>query len=293
MKKTSLLLFLVLVIFFNTSSLGASLKFPEDTSSKQQGLVLSPANINLYFLGKPMNISSKPYYANGRLYLPLNDVVSFLGATMTKSANNYNIFYNGKSLLLSAIVSDNAPVKPLIYSNNKPYISFYTLNKALGLVPVFDTLNNVVDIYYDGASPTINNSPLVKPSANAKKAYLRLEDITADGEDPNAVYTDDGLEKLRVIGSYLHYRNQEFYIAWIPIYYNPKAKIYNDISTRYNLYNASFIYTLDHLIDNGGHIGLHGLTHQYNNEITAIGYEFDENSPLNDAQMMSRMIQAK
>ena len=38
--------------------------------------------------------------------------------------------------------------------------------------------------------------------------------------------------------------------------------------------NSNFLFTLDYIVNNGGNIGLHGYTHQYNNTNSISGVEF-------------------
>jgi hypothetical protein len=135
----------------------------------------------------------------------------------------------------------------------------------------------------------------LQPSAlsNEEKtaAYIRLEDIMADFGD-NERFTHLNMEKLRVFGKYLGQNSDGFYIAWIPKYVNPGKGTVNDISRDFNFYNADFVYTMDVLIDAGGRVGLHGLTHQRDDQKSASGWEFDGPAGLSQAQAEARMIEA-
>ena len=130
-----------------------------------------------------------------------------------------------------------------------------------------------------------------KSSEETKAAYIRLEDITADcgaGER----FTHEKLEKLRVFGKYLGFISEGYYIAWIPKYVNPAANIVNDISKDLSFYNTDFVYTMDVLVDRGGRVGLHGLTHQRGDQISADGWEFDADAKLSAEEAGARMDEA-
>ncbi|MFT8343133.1 DUF2334 domain-containing protein [Clostridium beijerinckii] len=101
---------------------------------------------------------------------------------------------------------------------------------------------------------------------------MRFEDITAGGE-----YLDsDNLEKLRVVADYMFLAGIPFHIAWIPRFFDPQNGIDNDISKDYSMPNANFLFTMEYLLNRNGIISLHGYTHQYCDEVGAIGTEFNE-----------------
>ncbi|MEQ8156559.1 MAG: DUF2334 domain-containing protein [Clostridiaceae bacterium] len=64
-----------------------------------------------------------------------------------------------------------------------------------------------------------------------------------------------------------------------PRYVDPKNSIDIDPSRQNGFSLADFIYTLDCITYNGGEIGLHGYTHQMNDEISLKGYEFGIDAP--------------
>ena len=130
------------------------------------------------------------------------------------------------------------------------------------------------------------------PKGGEKPAYLRLEDIMAD-RGINGRFTHKGMMKLRFFGDYLGTQTDGFYIAWIPLYINPPEGVVNDISTRFDFYNADFIFTLDSLVADGGQIGLHGLSHQDHDSVSSIGMEFGPNNDLTEAEIIARFDRAK
>ncbi len=237
----------------------------------------------------PKGENSDSIFINGRLYAPLDESVELMGGDVRQTGTIYKITIDGRSTFLSP-EGGRAP-KLTIYGG-KPYISVYTLtdsfgycfkpdlSKGSGAIMKEKCLNTRESLYYASAP---------------KSAYIRLEDITADGMRPSGKgkYTVDMLERLRYMAEYMHARKQEYYIAWVPVYACPKENYWNDISTDTSLYNAYFIYVLDYMTEHGGHIGLHGYTHQYGNEESCIGYEWGNDTPFNQNEQQRRMIMAR
>ena len=177
---------------------------------------------------------------------------------------------------------------PIRYGSDGPYIA---LSDAAGLCPVgvtFQDTDNSVHLYRleDFAWP-----PAAAPE-EASRAYIRLEDIMADG-GYNGRFTHENLNKLRFFGAYLRDHADGFYIAWIPLYVNPKENVQNDVSRDLSFYNADFVFTLDCLVDDGGRIGLHGLTHQHGEELSADGFEFGSSFDYSPAEVLDRFAQAE
>lgn len=67
-----------------------------------------------------------------------------------------------------------------------------------------------------------------------------------------------------------------FHIPWIPRFVDHKNGIDNDISKDYSMPNANFLFTMEYLLNRNGIIGLHGYTHQYGDEVSAVGTEFND-----------------
>jgi hypothetical protein len=132
-------------------------------------------------------------------------------------------------------------------------------------------------------------------NGNESKAYIRLEDIVADGLKPDGTgnYSVNMVEKLKYTAEYLYLRNQQYYIAWIPVYADPAENYWNDVSKDYNLYNSYFLYVMDYMVDHNGHLGLHGYTHQYGNDESAVGLEWGKGTPFNFNEQQRRMRAAK
>lgn len=229
-------------------------------------------------------------FINGRLYVPLNGGVELMGGEVRQTGNIYKITIDSEFIFLSP---DNGSRNPkLTLYGSEPYISMYTLAESFGYSFKPDVYRNTASVMKNNC---LNARESLRYARSPKPAYIRLEDITADGMRPSGKgkYTVDMLEKLRFMAEYLYARNQEYYIAWIPVYACPAENYWNDVSADTSLYNAYFIYVLDYMTEHGGHLGLHGYTHQYNNEESCIGYEWGRNTPYNTNEQQKRMIKAK
>lgn len=239
----------------------------------------------------PLGESSETVFCNGRLSVPLVEGVKLMGGKLRSLVNGYNIAVNGKNHFLSRAVTSNRPV--MFVHNNVEYISLYELITPFNYEVLVDLESNSAKIISEVCD---NNKEEYSMSvSDSKEAYIRLEDIVADGLKPDSKgsYTVDMLEKLKYTSEYLYYRNQEYYIAWIPVYAYPDGNYWNDVSKDFNLYNSYFLYVIDYMVDHNGHLGLHGYTHQYGNEESAVGYEWGENTPYSVNEQARRMAAAK
>ena len=177
---------------------------------------------------------------------------------------------------------------PLRYGPDGAYIALADAAKLCRLGVEFRASDKSVHLYRL-AEPdwAVTTAP-----EGAQKAYIRLEDIMADGGN-NGRFTHENLNKLRLFGAYLRDHTDAFYIAWIPLYVNPEKKIRNDISRNESFYNADFVFTLDCLVADGGKIGLHGLTHQHADEISADGYEFGDDIFYTREEILNTFLRAE
>lgn len=293
-KNIKIIIFLIIAINILTISI-ISLnnkgipdnKLPEDISYIQGELPTIEFKTNFYFLNNKIDYSNKLYLKTGRIYLPLDEIINAMGGKLEVDNNKYLIDINKQELFINK-ENDYLYPKRIINIDGKDYISMFTLLSNFGYTPVFDCNKNRIDIFYSRNYIDIN---LDEKQLNP--AYLRLEDIMADGLDKDGYYNDIGLEKLRAIADFLYSNKQKFYIAWIPVYKNPISETENNLVKDFNLYNASFLYTLDYLVAKGGKIGIHGYTHQYNNDKSADGYEFGKDTPYSEKECINRLLLAK
>lgn len=166
---------------------------------------------------------------------------------------------------------------PLYEDETGVYMALVDFVASDGTTVEFIPEDESVHYYYLEAYPWAEEAKEYMAAADAdpdtKAAYIRLEDVMADN-GASGRYTDFELMRTRVMVDYLADHSRAFYIAWIPVYVNPGAGIRNNIATDFSFYNADFVFTLDHMQKRGGKLGLHGLTHQYGNSVSADGVEF-------------------
>ena len=224
----------------------------------------TPANAAVYYNGQRLNISSM-FYHNGRLYVNQAQ----LEQALHKTANT----------------------KPNLIAAINGHISLVDITRRYRLSINISQENNRIDLYN-------MQTATAQPSSGSRNAYIRWEDVMANGLNAqgkpiaNATYSSQNLEKLRFMGQHMATSGQQFYVAWIPVYVNPAAGVTNDVSRNPCLYNADFIYTLDYLRMCGGHIVLHGYTHQQFNTASSVGNEFGADSEFSQTQMAGRMDKA-
>lgn len=286
-KMRKLLVFLIAIITM-TSTVQAAENCYITYIEPEISYNIVPAGVKVEF---PNGESSDNVFCNGRLSVPLIDGVKLMGGTLKSQVMGYNITVEGQSCSLNNGVTSNRPV--MFAYNNVEYVSLYELITPFDYELLVDLEGNSIKVIKEVCS---NDSTLYSmPTSDSKEAHIRLEDIVADGLKPGGEgnYTVDMLEKLKYMSRYLYDRNQEYYIAWIPIYAYPAADYYNDVSTDYNLYNSYFLYVIDYMVDHNGHLGLHGYTHQYGDEESAVGYEWGENTPYSSTEQQRRMVAAK
>jgi hypothetical protein len=232
----------------------------------------------------PLGEDADTIFCGGRLYVPLETGARFLGAELNLSADSF------AALSLNG-TEERYTTEELKNVDGKNYISLYRLITPFDYELVVDLVNNSVTVLKD--VPSV--AAYTQPTADSKPAYIRLEDIMADGLKPDGTgkYTVDMLERLKYTAEYLYTRGQQYYIAWIPVYSCPQLNYTNDVSSEYNLYNAYFLYVMDYMVAHNGHLGLHGYTHQYGTDESADGVEWGSHTPYNLKEQCKRMRDAK
>ena len=247
-------------------------------------------NVEINFLGA-MKANVTVLYCNGRLCIPLLNTVKSLGGSYVRCGSVIDIAISGTSITVP-VDQDLSNRPSTFYYNGVLYISIYDFLEQLNFVPVINLEKKRVVIL--GNHCNMEDDLLTPSAVDSSTALLRLEDIVADGVDTQeGQYSVAEVERLRYATQYLYTRRQQYYIAWVPVYVNPKYNIKNDLSTDYNLYNSYFLYVLDYMTDHGGHIGLHGYTHQYGNERSTVGNEWGEDTPYSKQEQVERFILAR
>jgi uncharacterized protein YdaL len=99
---------------------------------------------------------------------------------------------------------------------------------------------------------------LNEPHEESHSALIRIEDVNPM-ENP---------DKLRDVADLLSSRNVPFLVGVIPFYVNPNEGIRVSLSDKPEIVDA-----LKYMVQNGGTIVMHGVTHQYKG-VTAADYEF-------------------
>ncbi len=245
-----------------------------------------PAPTQIYFLDKPLGVDT--YFYDGRLYVPFEETYNGIAAIADENAEKFGMIYD--NFIFSGYGDDE--INPYFKEiDGRCFISFYKIVKGMGLTCRFESDSDKAFIYYRKTDES--DIPEIAVRENPKTAVLRLEDITPDAFCENPRYTDEGLEKLRVVGDYLNSRSQRFYIAWIMRYINPSEGIDVDFTRQTTTYTASFLYTLDYLLDRGGKIVIHGYTHQFGEYYSADGYEFGYFSSLDREERARRLVIAR
>lgn len=214
-------------------------------------------------------VSIEDMVKNGQVYIYENKVLS-------EKNNNYidlekkNILKDNEFLGLRGEVLEE---------NNKKYLSINDFKELLDLRD--DWYENKNSIYFfEGKNPNIDSSYKVE---SGKAAVIRMEDVAAGG----VFLKDNNIEKMKYLGDYFKANDIVFHIAWIPRYISPKEGIDNDLLKNNSFENVHFINMLDHLINRGAVIGLHGYTHQHNKEISGVGVELKWNVNNKDSEVLN------
>lgn len=256
------------------------------------------SNITFIVNNNQLNFQNGIYNYQNRLYLPVDEILSYLGykvilnknkAVISNEYQNISVNLN-KSTFKKDNVNKHLRGEHGIY-NNHLYLSLIDINEIANLKCSWNTKNNSITLFKRKLNDQIKEIDFKKEAKSSEKKYpsfIRLEDVVA-----GTVYlNDDNLEKFRAIGDFLERKGQRFHIAWIPRYVDPKNKIDNDLANNISPINTEFLYSLDYAINRGGILGLHGYTHQYGNEVSVIGSEFTEENHLSAKQERERVQEA-
>lgn len=228
--------------------------------------------LKLFLNNNLIVFEDKIYEKNLRYYISIDDMVedgiahAEENKILSKKNNDYIDLDKKEILKGNEILELRGEVLEI---NNKKYISINDFKELLNLRD--DWYENKNSIYFfEGENPNIDSSYKVE---NGKAAVIRIEDVAAGG----VFSQDNNMEKMKYLGDYFKGNDIVFHIAWIPRYINPKEGIDNDLLKNNNFENVHFINMLDHLINRGAVIGLHGYTHQHNKEISGIGVDLKWN----------------
>jgi hypothetical protein len=236
-------------------------------------LALPKDNIKLKFENKNLSLTLPVYYEANRYYLPITEIISKLGGKQILKDNNLILELGNITQTIDLkqnVYQNNGQVYPLkkksLISGDVVYLSMFDFHKLFNLKVDWDIKAKTLVFYYNRD----NTARQARPEAG-KPALIRFEDVSAMN-----YALPESMEKLRIVSDYLYAENVPFHVAWVPRYIDPRpsSKADVDISKKYSMENADFVYTLDYMLDRDGLIGLHGYTHQYGNTVSIEGLEF-------------------
>jgi len=241
-------------------------------------LFLIENNFKINFEGKLMNFNMPIYRNINRYFIPMLVFINQIGGRINIKESKVTIIFKEKSLIYIDYDIDDYKFTMI---GSVLYISLFDMCRLLNIRSRWDYSRSSISLYWD------RNEYKSCKNIYGRVALIRLEDITAGGR-----YLDsDNLEKLRVVADYMFSTGIQFHIAWIPRFIDPPNGIDNDISKDYSMPNADFLFTMEYLLNRNGIIGLHGYTHQYGDEVSADGTEFNAERN-NDEKSIRKRVEA-
>lgn len=241
-------------------------------------------NIDIFHDGK--KIKGSVYEKDLRYYVNFKSYIDQIGGNLEKSGEKDILTYNGKSV---QVYKDKGSYSKeyealdfrgeILNIDDKQYVSINDIEGMLDLRDTWDSKKGEIHIFND-------KKYVKRPSAgkSGKGALIRIEDI-ASGATLNS---STAKEKLKIVGDNLYSKGVKFHIAWVPRYKEPSKGIDNDLLKNKTIDNIQFINMLDHLIQKGGVIGLHGYTHQAGNATSLNGFELT--GKLNSSEEETRKV---
>jgi len=285
MKKNALILFLLFMFLLTliscdkTTDNSSTINKQKNDYTTLTDLAMPKDDITIKINGQSLNLSTPIYLEKNRYYLCLTELVDILKGDMKKVDNSLEISLLDKSFKIdltnnsTTVNNVNSKLKKdLISHDDFYYIGFSDLANILNIYSHWDVATKTILCKTDG-----DNMENVKPYVAKidQVGYLRLEDValtTLPGDSPC-------MEKLRVITNFLSKSNVPFHIAWIPRYIGLNGTLDVDPLLRNDFTIAELVYNLDYFNQHNGSIGLHGYTHQSNNQESGGGTEFGDSQP--------------
>ncbi|NRU33206.1 DUF2334 domain-containing protein [Clostridium beijerinckii] len=235
-------------------------------------------DLKINFEGRSINFVIPIYKNINRYFIPILEFIKQIGGKINIKRSKINVMFKEKSTICRDYCIDDYKFTII---DNVLYISLFDMCRILRIRSKWDYRRSTISLYWDKSN--YKNCG----SVCGRAALIRFEDITAGGE-----YLDsDNLEKLRVVADYMFSAGMQFHIAWIPRFVDPQDGIDNDISKDYSMPNANFLFTMEYLLNRNGIIGLHGYTHQYGDEVSAVGTEFNDERN-NDEKSIRKRVEA-
>lgn len=227
-------------------------------------------DVSIYFFNTELT-DINIYEKCQRYYLPLTKICSTLNYEIINDNDSLIIKKDDRIINLSTdsclINNENYSLRGhILVEDGEKYISISDIEYLFQLTATFDFDNNKISFFNTLSSTEIPNS---NSTTSGRAALLRLEDFSAGYGTLNS----ENQLKYKAIGKFLESNTVKFHIAWVPRFKCPSDNIDNDLLVNTNLENIGFINTLDYLINCGAEIGLHGYTHQINDETSLNGTE--------------------
>ncbi|WP_048570028.1 DUF2334 domain-containing protein [Clostridium cylindrosporum] len=241
-------------------------------------------NISIYFKGD--KLYTDIYEKDLRYYVDFRSFVREVQGDIIPDGDKVILNYKNKKITINKELktyskkSDSIEFRGEVLNiNNKKYIS---LNDIEGMLDFRDTWNiekGIINVFDD--KKKVNISPVCK---SGKAALIRLEDVSTG----STLKSSTAKEKMKILADNLYINGIKFNVAWVPRFKNPQKGIDNDLLTNKTMSNVQFINMMDHLIQKGGAIGLHGYTHQANGDISLKGFELTRK--LNSSESETRRV---
>lgn len=252
-----------------TSPYKSKMNFDEMEISEVSGVTFNILNDH--------NIKNIPVLLKAqRYYIPLTYISNKLGYKTLYKDESCSLLSDSNKILINS--KSNAFTKNdktgylrgnLIYKNNEPYISISDIEELFDVFAEFSFDSNSISLVANNV--TAPKEHLLEDGKNI--TLFRFEDFTCG--DTN--FVDKNQTKVKIMGDYLYSQGIKFHLAWIPRFKAPTDGIDNDLLVNNNITNVGFVNLLDYLINKGCEIGLHGYTHQHDDERSAVGEEMSKN----------------
>lgn len=250
-----------------------------DLTINTKPLFLVKEHILIYFEGKLLKINNHIYRNINRYFLPLLEFVKNIKGRYRIIGQRLYLYFDNKPPITMEGENNNYKFTMI---NGEVYISLFDICKILKIKSRWLHYSKTILLYWDRETDGVKSI-----TSTGRPALIRLEDVTAGDEYLDA----SNLEKLRVSADYLFSMGIPFHIAWISRFIDPGNGIDNDISKDYSMANAHFLFTMEYLLNRNALIGLHGYTHQYGDEVSGVGTEFNKERN-NDKENIEKRVEA-
>lgn len=228
----------------------------------------SPINLtDIKFLYNKQEIKLNVYEKGLRYYSELHKTLSAIGAEVKGEEISFNKEVINLDLNKKTYTKNNKEYSlrgEVIAQNGEILISINDISNMLNLRDRWDIEGKKIYLFREEKNLTPKGS-----NSTGRAAFIRLEDVSSGGYCGSSI----AKEKMKIIGDQLYKNNMKFHVAWVPRYVNPSKGVDNELSKSPTMDNVQFVNMLDHLINRGGVVGLHGYTHQSGGEPSLAGWE--------------------